>query len=119
MNNFFCLITFQAVLDFKLLAGVPERRNVGFALVNVAQVNTALREFADDNLAQSAQPPSVLSRECNLILLIKNKGGASFKVEPCGQFLARLVKRVIHLLLIDLRNNVERRHTVRSLTNQL
>ena len=68
-------------------------------MIDIPQIDAALGQFADNNLPQPAQTRRVFSRERDLVLFVKNFGDASLEIEPCGQFFARLIKRIIDLLI--------------------
>jgi hypothetical protein len=55
-DNLLCLVSFQPLLDFQLLARMPQRRNRRLHLLDVPQIDAALAQLADDDLAQAAQP---------------------------------------------------------------
>ena len=79
----------------------------GFDLLDVAQINAALRQLPDHNFAQAAQSRRVLSRECDLVFLVENFRDASLEIETSREFFARLIERVIDLLIFYFGNNVE------------
>ena len=55
VNDFLRLVAFEPLLDFQFLPGVAERRDRGLDLLDIAQIDAALAQFPDHDLAQTAQ----------------------------------------------------------------
>ena len=89
---------------------MSQRRDIRFDLFDVTEIDTAFRQFADDDLAQTPQATGVFGRERDLLLLVNYFRSAAFKIEPRGQFFAGLIERVVNFLLVYFRDDVERRH---------
>jgi hypothetical protein len=86
---------------------VTERRDGRVDLLDVAQIDAALRQLPDHNLTQAAQSRRVLGRERDLVFFVENFRNAALEIETSRKFFARLIERVIDLLFFYFGNNVE------------
>src|SRR5437773_2719564 len=91
LNYFFRFVAFQTLLNFQLLSRVAQRRNCSIELFDIAQIDSTLRQFTNDNLAQTAQPRCVFRGQNDLFFLVQNFRLGVLKVETGGQFFACLV----------------------------
>jgi len=110
LDNLLGFVALQALRDFQFLAGMSDRRNLRFDLFDVAKINTALGKLPNHDLAKTPQPGAVFRRQSDLVFIRQDFKNDAFKIETRSEFFARLIKRVVDLLLVDFRDNVEGRH---------
>jgi hypothetical protein len=80
---------------------VAHRRDSRSLLIDIAEINAAFGEFADHDFAQPTESVGVFGGEQDLVLIMFDRSGAAFEIEPGGEFLARLVLGVVDLLFVD------------------
>lgn len=100
VDNFLCLVAFESLLNLQFLPRVSQWRNRGLNLLDVPQIDSALAELADDNLAQPTEPRRVFGRERDLFFLGHDFRDAPLEIEARCQFLARLVQGIINFLRV-------------------
>jgi hypothetical protein len=110
LDNLLGFVALQALRDFQFLAGMSDRRNLGFDLFDVAKINPALGKFANHDLAKAPQPRGVFRGQSDFIFVRQDFENDTFEIETRSQFFARLIQRVVDLLLVDFRDDVEGRH---------
>ena len=79
-------------------------------MFDVSQVDTALREFADYNFAQSPQASGVFGSQRDFVFLREDVRDCVLEIESRGKLFARLIERVIKFLLVHFGDDVERGH---------
>ena len=103
LDDFLCLLALDTLFDVQFLGGPAHGGDGGVFAVDVAQVDVALGELANDDFQQAGEFAGIGGSELDedrggLLDL----GGAVFEVEPAGKLLAGLGKGVAELAVIHL-----------------
>ena len=111
-DNLLRLVAIETLLDEQVLCRVAERRYGWVFAIHVAQVHAALAQFSDHDVVQTAQTACVLCGEFDFrcFEIEFDRGRAPFEIKTRGEFLVRLVDRVVEFLSVHLAGDVERRH---------
>jgi hypothetical protein len=92
----------DALFDFDGLSGMAQGGNIGGALINAFQTDTAFGEFADDDFVEGIDFKLAFGGQFDVGFFQLNLGFAALEIETIGQFFFGLIYGIFNFHRVNL-----------------